>query len=180
MGHLVLAFVLAAAAVGDSVESFEAGPCDTEVAKANTECTAANAAHRKTAKDTCGTADYDARMKKVAKAHTTYQKYVDQEIQMAQMQRKVTVAHKALDEQTTKVEKEIAKAKVTADKEAAALKGIAQSKADLTNEAKVQAVMNARASEKALQAAANSAHLLTGGRKGSKGRSKQGRRRSQR
>merc|ERR1711957_66693 len=66
MGHLVLAFVLAAAAVGDSVESFEAGPCDTEVAKANTECTAANAAHRKTAKDTCGTADYDARMKKVA------------------------------------------------------------------------------------------------------------------
>jgi len=259
----VLAFVLAAAAVGDSVESFEAGPCDTEVAKANTECTAANAAHRKTAKDTCGTADYDARMKKVAelqklagnqnslisgskkavqaakanaakvasasgeertslltmlskqkalqaalkktkaaaadnrikmkdmkgaadtataaavtlagqtsdlakvlaakaKAHTTYQKYVDQEIQMAQMQRKVTVAHKALDEQTTKVEKEIAKAKVTADKEAAALRGIAQSKADLTNEAKVQAVMNARASEKALQAAANSAHLLTG------------------
>ena len=234
-----------------------------QVAKANTECTAANAAHRKTAKDTCGTADYDARMKKVAElqklagnqnslisgskkavdaakanaakvastsgqertslltmlskqktlqaalkqakaaaadnrikmkdmkgaadmattaavtlagqtsdlakvlaaktnAHTQYQKYVDQEITMAQMQRKVTVAHKALEDQTTNVEKEIAKAKVTADKEAAALKAIAQSKADLANEGKVQAVMNAKASEKALQAAAKSAHLLTG------------------
>merc|ERR1719446_1484081 len=80
---------------------------------------------------------------------------------MAQVQRKVTLAHRALEDQTAQVEKEIIKAKMTAEREASALKAIAQSKADLANEERVQAVMDAKASREGVQAASRVAHTLT-------------------
>jgi hypothetical protein len=257
----VLFVVLAVGAMGESVASFEEGPCDTELAKAEADCKATNAKHQQEAKDTCGSADYEARMKKVAqlksfankqnelitsstkalgaakasaakvaeesgkervsllamlakqkkmqaeyaknkedarinkskmtdlksqadkateaavktatetsddklvsaakiKAHTTYQQYVDEEIKMASLQRKVSLAHKALEDVTSMVEKEIEKAKNAAEKEASALKGIAQAKSDRSREIKVEAVMQAKASVKTVQAASQAAHLL--------------------
>jgi len=96
------------------------------------------------------------------KAHQLYQRYIDYEVKVASVQREVKMAHVALEEISAQVETEIANAKATADKEAAALKEVAQQKMNAANAKKIQAVMEEKASSKAVSAAADTVHLLKG------------------
>jgi len=93
-------------------------------------------------------------------AHKAYSKMVDEKVNVAAMNHKVTEANKALTKVSQLVEKEIVAAKKVANKEAMELKKVAKNRADVANAKLQEAQYKSNAAATAMQHLAATQKLM--------------------